>query len=405
MFHIGEKQTLIVTKEAKQGYYLKSTQPAENPKSLPLQDRKLTEILLPGNQVHQKLHAGDEIEVFIYRDSEDRLIATTKEPYLTLGQVKMLTVREVSHVGAFLDWGLEKDLLLPFHEQLYKVEQGDEVLVALYLDKSSRLCATMNVYEYLSTDAPYETDEQVEGIVCNTIEQFGVFVAVDGKYSGMIPTQEIHRSLKPGTKITARITRIRPDGKLNLSLQKKAFEQMDDDSALIYHRLEENGGTLPFHDKTDPEIIREEFQLSKAAFKRAIGRLMKEGKIRISESGICFPELYTDPSIPAKTSRPSSSRKDRPDKGDFKTKTSDSTSFRKERPNKGDSKANTSDSVSFRKDKPNKADFKTKTSDSISFRKDKPNKSDWKAKTTVRTDFKKENSNNRPASKEPKFKW
>lgn len=304
MFHIGEKQTLIVTKETKQGYYLKPAATDKASGQLPVQDRKITEILLPGNQIFTRLSAGDTIEVFIYRDSEDRLIATTKEPYLTLGQVRSLTVKEVSHVGAFLDWGLEKDLLLPFHEQLYKVEPGDEVLAALYLDKSSRLCATMNVYEYLRTDAPYEAGEQVEGVVCNTIDQFGIFVAVDGIYSGMIPAQEVRSPLKPGTKISARITRIRPDGKLNLSLQKKAFEQMDDDSALIYQRLTENGGTLPFHDKTDPEIIREEFHLSKAAFKRALGRLMKEGRLRITETGICFPELYVDPSIPAKDASP-----------------------------------------------------------------------------------------------------
>ena len=286
MFQLGKKQILIVTKETKQGFYLAPETKPENLRNVPPQDRNVTEILLPGKLAPESLQEGDRIEVFIYRDSEDRLIATTETPFITLGGVAALKVKEVSHVGAFLDWNLAKDLLLPYHEQLYKVKAGDEILVALYLDKSSRLCATMNVYEYLRSDSPYQKDDMVSGTVYHTIEQFGVYVAVDNLYQGMIPMREVHTELRHGTKITARVTNIRPDGKLDLSLQKKAFLQMDDDSALIYERLEEAGGFLPYHDKSEPQMIKKEFQMSKNAFKRAIGRLMKEGKIRITDTGI-----------------------------------------------------------------------------------------------------------------------
>lgn len=287
MFLIGRKQRLIVSKETRQGFYLKEPDlfgiDAENH---PAKDAKIKEILLPGKQAPEDLSAGDIIEVFIYRDSKDRLIATTNEPALTLGETGLLKVKETGSVGAFLDWNLEKDLLLPFHEQLYKVQTGDEVLVALYLDKSSRLCATMNVYEYLRTDSSYKKDDTVTGTVYSTIPKFGIYVAVDNKYSAMIPAKEAREELKPGTYITARVTSIHSDGKMNLSLQKKAFMQMDEDSQKIYDALIKSDGFLPYHDKSDPVEIKKEFKMSKNSFKRAIGRLYKEGKIEILQNGI-----------------------------------------------------------------------------------------------------------------------
>lgn len=193
---------------------------------------------------------------------------------------------QVGKFGAFLDWGLEKDLFLPFKEQTYKVKPGDECLVGLYIDKSQRLCATMKVYEYLTSDSPYQKDDQVEGIVYEVSDNFGAFVAVDGKYSALVPKREAPKSLRPGMKIHARVTEVKPDGKLNLSVREKAFIQMDKDALLVLARLEEKGGVLPFNDKADAEVIRAEFDLSKNAFKRAVGHLYKERKIEIRKDSI-----------------------------------------------------------------------------------------------------------------------
>ena len=163
---------------------------------------------------------------------------------------------------------------------------GDECLVGLYIDKSQRLCATMKVYEYLTSDSPYQKDDQVEGIVYEVSDNFGAFVAVDGKYSALVPKREAPKSLRPGMKIHARVTEVKPDGKLNLSVREKAFIQMDKDALLVLARLEEKGGVLPFNDKADAEVIRAEFDLSKNAFKRAVGHLYKERKIEIRKDSI-----------------------------------------------------------------------------------------------------------------------
>lgn len=244
-------------------------------------------VLLPKNQVPASLEPGDQLELFVYKDSEDRPIATTTVPALQLGEVALLKVVDTSSIGAFLDWGLAKDLLLPFKEQTKKVQVGDEILAALYLDKSHRLCATMNVYEYLSSDSPYQKDDKVSGTVYELSNQFGVFVAVDNQYSAIIPRKEVFQDYQPGDRIVnARVTNVREDGKLNLSVREKTFIQMDSDSALIYEKLTAANGFLPYHDKSDPEEIKTAFGLSKNAFKRAIGRLFKEHKITIEKDGI-----------------------------------------------------------------------------------------------------------------------
>lgn len=276
MIELGKKQKLLVVKTVDFGIYLGEDRNA------PQTER----VLLPSKQVPEGTKAGDEIEVFIYKDSQDRLIATTREPMLQVGQTAVLKVKQVTRIGAFLDWGLEKDLLLPFKEQTAKVKKGDEVLVALYVDKSGRLCATMKVYEKLRTDSPYKKDDHVEGIIYETSDNFGVFVAVDNCYSALIPKREAFGRLKVGDRVSARVLKVREDGKLDLSVREKAFLQMDEDAALIMKRMEEYGGKLPFNDKADPELIKQEFGLSKNAFKRAVGRLLKEGRIKISEKNI-----------------------------------------------------------------------------------------------------------------------
>lgn len=244
-------------------------------------------VLLPKKQVPENCKLHDQIEVFLYKDSKDRLIATTNTPALTLGQFAVLKVSQTGKIGAFLDWGLEKDLFLPYKEQLARVKEGDEVLVTLYIDKSSRLCASMRgIYHLLETDAPYQKEDIVTGRVYEFSDNFGAFVAVDDRYSALIPSHEDHTKLHIGQIIEAKVTNVKPDGKLDLTLRDKAYIQMDKDALRVLSIIDEYAGVLPFTDKASPEIIMRETQLSKAAFKRAVGRLYKERKIVILENGI-----------------------------------------------------------------------------------------------------------------------
>ena len=274
---LGEKQTLVIVKKVEFGVYLATKEAPED------------KVLLPAKQVPEGAKVGDELEVFLYRDSNDRLISTTRTPKLCMGQVALLTVVQVGKVGAFLDWGLEKDLLLPFKQQTRKVKTGEQVLAALYIDKSGRLCATMKVYQLLRTDSPYKKDDMVSGTVYELSRDFGVFVAVDDQYSAMIPKREVYGKMYIGQRIEARVTAVKPDGKLDLSIRGKIPEQMDADADKVFGRIEKNGGMLPFTDKADPERIKSEMGMSKAAFKRAVGRLLKQGKIQIdNEVGKIF---------------------------------------------------------------------------------------------------------------------
>lgn len=275
MLKLGETQTLTIAEITEHGAYLTDEEKSE-------------EVLLPGRQIPEGAKTGDAAEVFLYRDSEDRLIATTKQPKLHLHEVGWLTVAAVNRTGAFLDWGLDKDLLLPFHEQPRDahVKEGEECLAAVYIDKSGRLCATMNVYPYLRTDSPYHTGDRVNGTVYETSGNFGTFVAVDDCFSALIPKKELVRPLRIGETISARVTRVHPDGKLDLAIREKAVFQMDSDCEALLRILDERGGRLPFTDKADPERIREEVHMSKNEFKRAVGHLMKEGKVRITPDSI-----------------------------------------------------------------------------------------------------------------------
>lgn len=275
MIELGKYQTLEVVKKTDFGFYLS----AEG------KDSKHT-ILLPIKEVPEGTVTGDELEVFLYKDSEDREIATTKKVPVTLGGLAVLKVKEVSDVGAFLDWGLMKDLLLPYKEQARKVEEGDQVLISLYVDKSKRLCATMKVYDVLLKDSPYKKDDFVTGIIYDDIDSFGIFVAVDNKYSAMLPRNEVFTPVKIGDTVKARVINVREDGKLTLSLREKAHVQMDADAEMIVEKLTAADGYLPFNDGSDPEKIKLEFKMSKNAFKRAIGKLYKAGTIQITDDGI-----------------------------------------------------------------------------------------------------------------------
>ena len=271
---LGKKQLLTVVKIVDFGIYLADPDDPE--------DR----VLLPKKQVRAGVRPGDQMEVFLYKDSRDRPIATTAEPLLTLGDVGRLKVKEVSRIGAFLDWGLEKDLFLPFRQQTRKVRAGEECLVALYIDKSGRLCATMNVYEYLRTDSPYGPDDHVTGTVYQISENFGAFVAVDDLYSGLVPKKEFYDQAKIGDRVEARVTGVKADGTLDLSLREKTYLQIDEDAEQVMKAIEEFGGVLPFSDKASPEVIKRELSMSKNAFKRAVGRLLKEGRVEITDKSI-----------------------------------------------------------------------------------------------------------------------
>ena len=278
---LGYMQTLVAVKKTDFGLFLTDIEKKDD-KNRALGD----EVLLPKNQVTENMRVGSEIEVFLYKDSEDRMIATRLVPYIKIGEIKKLRVKEVNKIGAFLDWGLPKDLLLPFKEQIYDIKSGDEILVTVYIDLSDRLCATMDLYSRLSLLPPYQRDDMVKGTVYQVHEQFGAYVAVDNKYSALVPKKELHCELKPGDEIEARVLEVKEDGKLDLSLRQKAYVQMDADSALILDKLKQAGGSLPYQDKSSAEEIKEEFNLSKAAFKRAIGRLYKERVIVIEKDGI-----------------------------------------------------------------------------------------------------------------------
>lgn len=271
----GKKQTLVMIKRVEFGIYLAET----------MKDTE-NKVLLPKKQVPADMEVGDPIDVFLYKDSNDRPIATVKEPKLTLGQTARLRVVSVGKVGAFLDWGLEKDLFLPYREQTTQVKADDEVIAALYLDKSERLCATMKVYPYLQKESPYQKDDVVTGMVYEISHNFGAFVAVDDKYSALIPKKELYGELHVLQQISARVTGVKEDGKLDLGIRQKAHLQMSEDADKVLALLREKKGFLPLHDKSSPEQIRETVGMSKNEFKRAIGRLYKEHLITLESDGI-----------------------------------------------------------------------------------------------------------------------
>lgn len=275
MIELGKKQTLRCLRLRENGVYLGEATMEEE-----------KGILLPKRQVPEGTKPGDLIEVFVYKDSEDRPIATTNEPMLVIGEAKVLTVAEVGKIGAFLDWGLERDLFLPFKQQKWKVKKGERIMAALYIDKSDRLCATMKVDPFLKSDSDYTKDAKVTGFVYEVNPKIGAFVAVDETYYGLIPASELDRSIRTGQDIEARVARVREDGKLVLSIRAKAYKQLELDAEAVYELIEEYNGKLPFNDKSDPELIKLETGLSKNAFKRAVGHLLKEGKIQIKENSI-----------------------------------------------------------------------------------------------------------------------
>lgn len=279
MLEIGTWNTLKVIRSKEHGVYLGE------------EDSKTSEtVLLPRKQVPADLKAGASLRVFLYRDSEDRMIATTTEPYIVMGELKKLRVKHVTSIGAFMDWGLEKDILLPFKEQTAKVAEGREYLVRMYADKSGRLCVSMKLYSYLKPATVYEKGQDFTGTVYEYKKGMGAFVAIDDLYTGLIHENELYSRVVVGDVVSGRIIQVREDGKADLSLRAVAYKQMNEDSEMVYAVIKSYKDGLPFTDKADAETIRKEFGLSKNAFKRAVGHLLKERKIQITDTGIVLTE-------------------------------------------------------------------------------------------------------------------
>lgn len=274
MIKLGEVQKLIIKRFTSVGAYLGTNEDSKE------------DVLLPKAQIPDGAKVGDEVEVMVYNDSKDRIIATTKKAKVQVGELAHLTVVSQTKIGSFLDWGLEKDLFLPFAETVGSVEKGKEYLVGVYIDKSNRLCATMKIKDMLKFNSPYKENDTVEGTIYSINRDIGAFVAVDDKYDGLIPKKELLGAYQVGDTIEARVANVKEDGKLDLSLRDRGYLQIDKDAQVILSKLKEKGGFLSLNDKSSPEKIRRELNMSKAGFKRAVGRLYKEEIIKLENNGI-----------------------------------------------------------------------------------------------------------------------
>ncbi len=274
MLKLGVWQTVKIQRITPIGAYVNDDEAAHD------------DILLPIRQVDKKAKAGDELRVFLYRDSDDRLITTINPVKILWHEVKRLEVIDVNSVGAFLDWGLEKDLFLPFQEQVSKVKTGDHVLVALVEDITRRLLATMKITPFLKTDSTYRLNDFVQGTIYALDDNNQGLVAVDDCYQGILSKSNDHNQLKLKQHVSGYVESITPEGVLVIKSRKHAYLVMDQDSILILEYLKAHDGFCELNDKSDPRRIVETFNLSKAAFKRAIGTLYKQKKITINPEGI-----------------------------------------------------------------------------------------------------------------------
>ena len=282
VIELGKMQQLYVISVNSEGAYLADFLPVDSVREFD----GMYSVFLPKDQYSATLTIGEPMNVFVYSDDNGQLTASATEPKLTLGKLSQLTVIDVTTFGAFLHWGLAKDLLLPVSKQVGKLKRGDTCLVGLFINQRNRLCATMRIYDLLETDAPYSQNEMIQGTVYSINPDLGAFVAVDNKYHGFIHRHELMAPLAVGDFIEARVRRMREDGKLELALRKEAYQEIDSDAEKILDSLDKNGGALPINDNSDPDQIKETLQMSKRAFKRAVGRLLKEGAVIVTEQGI-----------------------------------------------------------------------------------------------------------------------
>lgn len=282
MIALGTLNTLTVKKQVKFGYYLDGL--------------SWGEILLPNNVAPANLEIGQELSVFLYLDSEDQLIATTERPRIMVGQVAMLPVVAITKVGAFLNWGLKKDLLVPFSEQQIPLKEGQHYLVYCYVDLSNRIVASTKLDRHIhKTPANYQIGDKVAIIVSEQTD-LGYKVVIEHQHWGVLYKNEVFKPLRRGDKLTAYVMKVRDDGKIDLRLVSTTHKQAQELTDKVLYKLKQNGGKLALTDKSSPEQIYDAFGVSKKAFKQAIGALYKEKKIVITEQGLILVPDQANPS-------------------------------------------------------------------------------------------------------------
>jgi len=276
MFNLGQHQTLNVVRQTDHGYYLQNTS-----------DSTDDEVLLPTGLVDRDLQKGENIRVFLYKDGEERLTATTQDPKVTLNTIAFLRVKDVNNVGAFLDWGLSKDLFVPHREQLEDMRENQSYLVYMYLDgKTDRLAATTKLDHYLdNTEIEVEEGEEVDLWIREETD-LGYNVTINEQHSGLIYHDEFFKDIHYGDQETGYIKQIRDDNKIDVTLRPIGYEKVAPNAQHILDRLEQSDGYLDLHDKSDPEEIHDRLEMSKKTFKKSIGRLYKKEIIRIEDDGI-----------------------------------------------------------------------------------------------------------------------
>ena len=271
---IGKRNTLSIVRASAPGLYLDGGE--------------LGEILLPGRYIPRDLKPKDTLDVFVYRDSEDRLVATTEIPHATVGEFAFLKVLSVNrNIGAFLDWGLAKDLLLPFREQDLPVRAGQRVIAFVYLDPTTnRIVATTRLHRHLHRDPPAYRDGQPVNLLITGKTPLGYNAIVENAHRGLLYHDNLAAPLTVGQKLKGFVRTVRPGGKIDLSLDASGYQRVASLTDQIVQALERNGGRLDFDDDSTPEAIRQTFNVSKKAFKQALGKLYKARRIRFQKPGI-----------------------------------------------------------------------------------------------------------------------
>ncbi|MEH6911385.1 MAG: S1-like domain-containing RNA-binding protein [Oceanicoccus sp.] len=288
MLILGQYNRLTVLDDTSHGFYLgyrdESTDRTE--KNVDNRDRRVEKIFLPRAEVNEATHVGDKIDVFLYVDSEDRVAATTKTPLVRVGEFAWLKIVDVSSVGAFLDWGLPKDLFLPYAEQKFTPEVGRRVLVRVYLDNSNRLAASTRIDTFLEEDgSQFTVGQEVQLLIADSTE-LGYKAIVNNSHWGVLYNSELFQSIRKGQKITGYIRKVRDDKKLDLSLSRIGFGQVEELTEKIVATLKQNDGFIMITDKSPPEAIYALFKVSKKVYKKAIGVLYRQQKIDIEKTGI-----------------------------------------------------------------------------------------------------------------------
>lgn len=271
---LGKRNTLSIIRESSPGLYLDGGE--------------LGEILLPGRYIPPNLKAKDKLDVFIYRDSEDRLVATTEIPLAVVGEFAAMKVVSINdRVGAFLDWGLAKDLLLPFREQERPVRVGQRVVVHVHLDpKTQRIVASSRLHRHLSQERPFYRNSQPVEILITGASQLGYQAIVENTHAGLLYRDNVITPLQIGQRVKAYVRNIRPDDQIDLSLDASGYKRVAPLTDQIVQALEDGGGKLAFDDDSPPEAIRQKFGTSKKAFKQALGKLYKSRRIGFLKPGI-----------------------------------------------------------------------------------------------------------------------